>query len=270
MVFHSVSSLITSLSYMLALFSPSTRATDSSIKTCRDENTTTPITPLLNYGVLLYRAFELMDVFGPLEILQLLTESKQYKQNLFLLSRTLAPVTTEPAYPPMNPLSSSFWPVILPTHTFADDPDLDVLIVPGGAGERSPDLGPEVAYLRHAYPKLRYLITVCTGAGVAARAGVLDGRRATTSKYAWGDITPLGNGVKWVAPARWVVDGNIWTSSGVTAGLDLVFAFINVTYPNGPELTTLISGAIEHKLVSNSSDDPFAARFNVPTQNYLG
>ena len=72
-----------------------------------------------------------------------------------------------------------------------------MLLVPGGAAARSPDLGTEIEFIRAVFPKLQYLITICTGAGIAAQAGVLDGRRATTNKAAWGVITAMGREVRW-------------------------------------------------------------------------
>lgn len=169
---------------------------------------------LRNYGVVLFRAFDPQDVFGPLELLQLV--SHQHHMNLYLLADTLDPVTTEPASAAMNPKNSSFSPIIQPSHTFADDPDLDVLIVPGGPGVRSPELNSTLDYITRTYPKVKYLITICTGSGLVAKTGILNGKRATTNKTSWPSIIPMGPLVKWVAPARWVVDGNIWSSSGVS------------------------------------------------------
>ena len=73
--------------------------------------------------------------------------------------------------------------------------------------------------MREAYQDVKYLMTVCTGAGIAARAGILDGKNATTNKAAWNETTALGPNVKWISHARWVVDGNIWTTSGVSGKL---------------------------------------------------
>jgi hypothetical protein len=93
--------------------------------------------PPRNYGVLLYRAFDFQDVFGPLEVLY--GVSKTHQTNLFLVAETLDPVLTQPRMAGMNPTNSSVYPTLLPTHTFADAPDLDVLIIPGGLGMRAPD-----------------------------------------------------------------------------------------------------------------------------------
>ncbi|POS69084.1 DJ-1/PfpI family protein [Diaporthe helianthi] len=210
---------------------------------------------LKNWGVVLFCAFDGQDIFGPLDALQLLAFQRQ--MNLYLIAETLDPVTSEPASPAMNSKNSSFWPIILPTHTFANAPELDVLFVPGGAGTRAPDVKSITDFIADRYPSLEYLITVCTGAGLAAKAGVLDGRRATTNKSAWATVTAWGPNVDWVRQARWVVDGNIWTSAGVTAGLDLTFAFMTEMF--GYEQSNRIAALMEYIPNRNSSNDPFGA-----------
>lgn len=169
---------------------------------------------LKNFGVVLFRALDMIDVFGPLDPLQIMSLSAQ-QMKLHLIAETLDPITTEPAS--MNPFNSSFWPTIPVTNTFEDDLDLDVLIVPGGPGVRAPDLQPVEDYIKKMYPKVKLLITVCTGSGLAAKAGVLDDHLATTNKNAWDLITGWRPEVHWVAPARYVIDGNIWSSSGVSS-----------------------------------------------------
>ncbi|KAH6640704.1 class I glutamine amidotransferase-like protein [Chaetomium tenue] len=216
-------------------------------------------------GFLLPRAFDIIDIFGPLEVFQAL--SRKTHLDMFLLARTLEPVKTEPASASMNQFNSSFYPTFNPTHTFADNPPLDVLVIPGGAAARSPDLGPEIEYIKKVFPSLKYFITICTGAGIAAQSGVLDGHRATTNKAAWNTMTPMGPKVKWVSPARWVEDGKVWSSSGVTAGIDLAFEFVRQKYENGSAIVESVSGSIEHTVITDWRDDPWAAKFNVPVTN---
>jgi putative intracellular protease/amidase len=103
--------------------------------------------------------------------------------------------------------------------------EIEVLIVPGGGGTRD-NMTEEIAFVKAMYPKLKYIISVCTGATIVSRAGVLDGRKATTNKRSWPWAVAQGPNVTWVPTARWVEDGNIFSSSGVSAGIDVAYAFI--------------------------------------------
>ncbi|KAF4337966.1 DJ-1 family [Fusarium beomiforme] len=220
-------------------------------------NTTSPPK---NWGVALFHSFDSIDVFGPLNPLWYLSFSLQL--NLALIAPTLSPVWVEPSNPTLNHQNSSFWFSVNPTHTYADPPkDIEVLLIPGGPGARMGNVDEVIQFVKKTYPNLKYLITTCTGAGIAARAGVLDGKRATTNKKAWNATTAKGPNVKWVSPARWTVDGNIWTSSGVTSGLDLIFAFIEEVY--GKNYAKDLQGIIEFNRVKDACDDPFAEEHHV-------
>jgi transcriptional regulator GlxA family with amidase domain len=153
-------------------------------------------------------------------------------------------------------MKSEFSQSILPTHTFETAPPLDVLIIPGGGGVRAVDkLGPLIEYVKTAYPSLKYLFTICSGSWIAARAGVLDGKRATSNKASWAMTKELV-GPKWVSHARWVTDGNIWTASGVSAGIDAIFAFMAEVY--GKEVADEIAVTLEYDRHQDSTWDPFA------------
>jgi transcriptional regulator GlxA family with amidase domain len=208
----------------------------------------------------------MLDVYGPLDALSFLARS--YHVNLHIMSDTLDPVTTEPLTPSMNPFNSSFYPSIQPTHTFADAPDLDVLFVPGGLGSRSPHIQQHIDYIATTYPSLQYLITVCTGAILAAKSGVLDGKKATTNKNAFAAVKLTGPNTTWIPKARWVVDGNIWTSSGVSAGIDATLAWINHVY--GTENATAIANWMEYQAHKDFTWDPFADIFNATEDGAVG
>lgn len=221
----------TTLLSIVGLAATTTSAAAASIISQRRSSNDTCITPgavpdvascsLRNFGIVLFRGFDMIDVFGTLDPLQLMAHSTQ-QMNLFLLSHSLDPVTTETSAAAMNPHNSSFWPVVPPTHTFDDaiasNLDIDVLIVPGGPGMRGPDdvLEPHMNFIRTMFPRVKIFMTVCTGSGLAARAGVLDGKLATTNKNAWAQMNEYGPRVNWVAPARYVIDGKVWSSSGVS------------------------------------------------------
>lgn len=179
-----------------------------------------------------------MDVFGPYEALFTLSRSRRI--DIAWLAETMEPVTTAPQTPSMNRMNSSAFMTIPPTHTFANAPaDIEVLLVPGGAGARAPNLNATLDYITAVYPKLKYLITVCTGSMVVAKTGLLSGVRATTNKAAWKSVVATDPSAHWIPHARWVVDGNIWSSSGVSAGIDVTLAWISCHY--GDDVATNVT-----------------------------
>lgn len=223
-------------------------------------DTTFNIVPL-KFGVLVFPGFQALDAFGPLDALNTLAFT--IPLSLSIVAATLDPVSTKPPNAPAD--KPDFCQSIIPTHTFETAPALDVLLVPGGLGTVDPGIQTAIDFIAKVYPSLRYLITVCTGAGIAARAGVLDGKRATTNKFKWAINTALRTEVKWVAQARWVVDGNIWTSSGVSAGLDVVYAFIGEVY--GSSVAEKLANMLEYERHTDSNWDPFAKLYDLPETN---
>jgi transcriptional regulator GlxA family with amidase domain len=144
----------------------------------------------------------------------------------------------------------------------ATDPgEIEVLIIPGGGGTRD-NMTEEIAFVKALYPKLKYILTICTGATIASRAGVLDGRTATTNKRSWTWAVAQGPNVTWVPTARWVEDGNIFTSSGVSAGIDAAYAFISRLY--GEPVANYLAQSAEYNRVTDAHNDPFGKIWDVP------
>ncbi|EFR05488.1 DJ-1/PfpI family protein [Nannizzia gypsea CBS 118893] len=207
-----------------------------------------------NFGLLLFPEFQSLDVFGPLDALNLFSLAR--KLNLSIIAETMDPVSTQVRSAQINKFGSTFGESILPTHTFKNAPPLDVLLIPGGYGTDSPDIGPAIEFIKKTYPSLQYILTVCTGSQLLAQAGILDGRHATTNKQVYNRVIKHGPNVKWVPEARWVADGNIWTSSGVSAGIDLMFAFLDAVY--GTVLSNQVSEGMEYVRNVDWRNDPFA------------
>jgi len=179
--------------------------------------------------------------------------------NLYIIAETLEPVSTKLLGE--QPMGSDFGQSVVPTHTFQTAPPLDVLLVPGGQGTRAPGITSAIDYIQHVFPKLQYLITICTGSGLAARAGVLDAKSATTNKLSWKATAALRSEVEWVPHARWVTDGNIWTSSGISAGIDVTFAWIEAVY--GADVAQGIADRMEYRRLTDASSDPFAKLYDL-------
>ncbi|XPS72245.1 hypothetical protein M3J09_004412 [Ascochyta lentis] len=141
------------------------------------------------------------------------------------------------------------------------DSDIEVLLVPGGGGTRQ-NMTEEIAFVKEIYPKLKYIISICTGATILSRAGVLDGKKATTNKRAWPWATSTGPNVEWVPSARWVEDGNVFSSSGISAGIDVTFAWVGKVY--GEEVADYLANSMEYERWTDPHKDPFAKVWDVP------
>jgi transcriptional regulator GlxA family with amidase domain len=115
---------------------------------------------------------------------------------------------------------------------------IDTIVVAGGAGARMVgDDDPAVAWLRRAAPRARRVTSVCTGAFALAQAGLLDGRRATTH-WAWcGALARAFPAVDVDPDPIYVRDGDVWTSAGVTAGMDMALALVEEDYGSDVALT---------------------------------
>jgi transcriptional regulator GlxA family with amidase domain len=100
--------------------------------------------------------------------------------------------------------------------------------------------------------------SVCTGSALLARAGLLDGHRATSNKLAFSWVTTQGEDVEWVARARWVEDRGRWTSSGVAAGIDMTLAL--VASIDGDERARQLADIIEYDWHADPTWDPFAVK----------
>jgi cyclohexyl-isocyanide hydratase len=156
-------------------------------------------------GMLVFPNLTQLDLTGPYEVLARLPDAETR-----LLWKDLEPVRSEHGL------------TILPDTTFTDCPPLDLVLVPGGAGI-NPLLEDEevLAFLRRATAAARYVVGICTGSLVLGAAGLLRGKRAGTHWMSRDLLRAFG--AEPVA-ARVVVDGNLFTGGGVTAGIDVALA----------------------------------------------
>jgi len=218
----------------------------------------------LTIGVLVFPGFQLLDYAGPMDAFNILALS--HPVALSTIATTLAPVPTHNGG--QASAGSSISQSVVPTNTLETAPnDLDVLLIPGGMGARDQQnadmLSKCVAWLKERHvggakgPK--WVLTVCTGSEILARTGVLDGRKATTNKKAFNEAKAKHPRVKWVAKARWVVDDKIWTSSGISAGIDLAFAWIADVF--GEETAQLVADRSEYERNVDAGNDRFAERW---------
>lgn len=201
-----------------------------------------PQGPRKTLGMVVFEGFELLDVFGPLEMFGMIND----RVDTVLIAEKAGPV------------ASRTGPKTVADVSFADAPKLDIVMVPGGSGTRrevdNPAFLGAMKRLAEATPQVA---SVCTGSGLLAKAGLLNGVRATSNKMAWQWATAQGKEVHWVPHARWVEDGRFITSSGVSAGTDMALALIAKLY--GKVLAQWVADRAEYRWNQDAGDDPFAA-----------
>jgi transcriptional regulator GlxA family with amidase domain len=178
-------------------------------------------------GILVFDGVAALDVAGPFDVfsrarLEPGVESRHSEDSalfdVFTVGKTKDPVTATGGL------------VLLPRWSFDDAPAIDLLLVPGGFGTRPLLQDPEtIDWIRRTAATARRTASVCTGALLLARAGLLDGRRATTHWGAFGLLASLGNGLVVDREARFVDDG-VLTSAGIASGMDLAFHVVETLF----------------------------------------
>lgn len=233
----------------------------------------------VHYGILLFPGFQALDVFGPLDVFNSLAMLYNYPMRLTNLAASPGSVPTHhPSTTTLIPANSHplsrFSENLVVDRTLKEQLEIqesvrdgkrseeaiDVLIVPGGVGVRG-DVAQEIDFVKKMYPHLKAVLSICTGATILARACILDGRRATTNKRAYKWATSTGPNVNWAAKARWVVDGNIVTSSGISAGIDASYAFVALNY--GEDVAESLAESAEYVRWMDPEYDPFSKRWNL-------
>lgn len=195
---------------------------------------------MLQINILVFDNFEPLDVFGPMEIF---LNAADFQPRLFTLSN--------------SPLVTSFREIKLQVHPLRDIDPQQTLLIPGGDGTRTyvhdKDFLQELQNLAH---QAQYCLSVCTGSALLAATDFLNGKRATSNKAAFNWVTSINSKVHWQPHARWVVDGNCYTSSGISAGMDMTFAFLEEI--QGSSAAEHVAQYLEYSRIKNPDNDPFA------------
>ncbi|TQN67714.1 Isonitrile hydratase [Colletotrichum shisoi] len=203
----------------------------------------------IRIGSLAY-GYQTIDVVGPLDVLS--SGSKLSAKAL----REYLPVSDEVvASAPeiefhhigvsLDPVELTAGVSIVPTATVDNAPEIDILLL-GGPNPATFELHPKFAeYIRQHVDAGKTLFTNCTGAFVAATAGVLDGREATVNHAELGWIKKRFPKVRWTDETKWVVDGNIWTVAGAVAGMDMTAQWFKEAY--GVGVLTLATMGLDYE-----------------------
>lgn len=206
--------------------------------------------PVTRVAVVLFEGFTVLDVYGPVQAFA----SVRLPRPDGSWHRLFDIVTiAEKA----GPVKSGEGPTTHADYAFADAPAYDVLLVPGGFGTRKAVNNTALLLaLTAASRAATVTTTVCTGSALLARTGLMDNRPATSNKIAWDWVVQQGPRVRWERQARWVDDGDLVTSSGVSAGMDMALSV--VARLHGVDMARQAARFMEYVWHEDPRDDPFA------------
>jgi transcriptional regulator GlxA family with amidase domain len=197
-------------------------------------------------AALVFPEFQTLDLFGPLEFFGWLPNDYQ----ITIVGENTGHVISRSGQR------------LLIDRTFDDADDFDLILVPGGPGTPVEKENSVInCWLKDVAEGAEIVMGVCTGSALLARTGLLDGRNATTNKMDFEWALPYGPNVNWIGKARWVEDGKYFTSSGVSAGMDLSLAVISKTL--GKETALQVARWSEYSWHEDASSDPFAVEHGI-------
>ena len=173
---------------------------------------------MTTYGILAFPNLEELDAVGPWEVFgaskMVHEKDGQSDDNVFLIAETAAPIRCNKGLH------------VVPDYTFQNHPHLDVVLVPGGFGTRTEVNNPVlIEWLQTVAAKATWVTSVCTGSLLLHEAGIAKGKRVATH-HGFEDHLEARGHITVVRGERWVVDGNVVSSQGVSAGIDMALWLI--------------------------------------------
>lgn len=197
----------------------------------------------MEIAFIMFEDYETLDVFGPAEIFGRLIDKYTLKfyslEGGVISNRHKVPIMTEKL------------------ETMTNSPEL--LLIPGGMGTRREVNNLELLNrIKDLALTSDYVLTVCTGSALLAKTGLLDGKQATSNKRAFSWVSTQGTNVNWDKKARWKIDGKYYTSSGVSAGMDMAFGFLSDRH--GIDFARKIAKQIEYNWIEDKDYDNFIAQ----------
>jgi transcriptional regulator GlxA family with amidase domain len=188
-------------------------------------------------AILIFDEVEVLDFAGPFEVFAVSRDRHDGSTPLFevfTVAETAGPVLAR------NGLS------VNPRYSFVDCPAPDILIVPGGRGTRQLMHNASVlAWIQRQAPASELVLSVCTGALVLGRAGLLDGLAATTYHDSFGELADAAPNTTQKPGERWVDNGKVVTSAGVSAGIDMSLHIVRRLF--GPEQAQWTADYMEYE-----------------------
>jgi putative intracellular protease/amidase len=193
----------------------------------------------MDINCLLFDDFETLDLFGPVEVFGKVEECRIKYFSIYggkILNKDNIQIITQN----INKIEKH-----------------DVLIIPGGKGTRVLVNDSEfIRTLGTIADKSSWCLTICTGSALLAKTGLLDGCEATSNKRAFEWVKTNGENVNWKYKARWVIDKKYYTSSGISAGIDMSLGFVRDYF--GEAKADEIAKIMEYEWNKNKDNDIFS------------
>ena len=177
----------------------------------------------LNVGIYLYDEVEVLDFAGPFEVFSTASRVRSRLEpaspqlfNVFTIGRDDGPIQ---ARGNLN---------VLPTFSLADHPSIDLLIVPGGVVTAELEKQDVIQWIQQTAGQASLTASVCTGAFLLAQAGLLQGKTVTTHWEDLADLQTMFSELTVQAEQRWIEQGNLITSAGISAGIDMSLHLVSL------------------------------------------
>jgi len=169
-----------------------------------------------NVAIYVHDDVEVLDFCGPFEVFGAAgLENGENAFRVFTVAKTASPITTN------NGMK------IIPNHDFSNCPPLDILLIPGGRTRVILNDPEAMGWIKQQTDRIEYSLSVCTGALVFGKLGLLDGLSATTHYSAYDILQEIAPKTTVRRGARYVDNGRIITSAGVSAGLDMALHVVS-------------------------------------------
>ncbi|EEK94500.1 ThiJ/PfpI domain protein [Bacillus cereus Rock1-15] len=167
-------------------------------------------------GIFLFNEVEVLDFAGPFEVFSVTEVNEEKPFTVYTVSENGEMITAR------NGLK------VQPDYSIENLPPVDILIIPGGLGAREYEIKNEIVikWIRQQMKEVKLMTSVCTGALLLAKAGLLEGLKATTH---WASIEKFKNefqNVEVIENVKFVDEGHIITSAGISAGINMAFHIV--------------------------------------------
>ena len=181
---------------------------------------------MMNIAIYIYDDAEVLDFSGPFEVFSTAKRLADNNWQVFFVAEHAGPVIARAGFS------------VNPHYSFTDHPAIDVLIVVGGVHTHELEKPAVINWIRETAGTASKVASVCTGAFLLAKAGLLDGLTVTTHWEDQSDLAAMFPALNVIANKHWVSQGKLTTSGGISAGIDMSLALVaELISPAHAELT---------------------------------